>query len=472
MLGLCLGENGRCEARQLAFPQLRVQGQPTVSGGLPFDQLFRHHVLMGRGRERVFILTEVPMGPGPFEIPPVVTRLHEALGPFPHSTWYAMGTGGWHEVIHIVRQMREFAADALVAVGSDVVIDLAKVVLYAHSSLVADGERLLEILIQPTPVEMEISRGELLDREEPPYRPQLDFFCIPTTCGGAAFTQRAYGYNEAARRCCTLVRTLNYPKVVILDGQATISTPLGEWNTKGAEAINHAVEGILSINASPHIVGQLTDALRYLCVGLIVTKSSPQNVGARHMAMRGANIAMTPLASRPQVSWGASHAFCNAAQRLFVTEPGLMAAVILPSVLEFNAVRIRCQPSMGAFQKMRDQYHGLVAALWESRASRQFFQHMGFEQNTTNISNMLRVLFAYLGLPCDLAALGITRKSQRQLLAVEAVCDPCAQSAPVRLMHPNHAIQILERVKGAEEPEDEETPVQQSVETNGLVGYP
>ncbi|KAK7544790.1 uncharacterized protein J3D65DRAFT_599409 [Phyllosticta citribraziliensis] len=472
MIGLCLAENDRQEARRLAFPHLRVQGQPTVSDGLPFDQLLVHHVLLGRGRERIFILTEIPMAPGPLEIPPVVTKVHEALGPFLHSTWYAMGTGGWHEVIHIVRQMREFAADALIAVGSDLIIDLAKVVLYAHSSLIADEEKLLEILLQPTPTEIENSRGRLLDREEEPHRPQLDFFCIPTTCGGAAFTQRAFGFNEAMRRCCTLVRTLNYPKIVILDGEATMSTPLGDWNTKGAEAINHAVEGILSINASPHVVRQLTDALKLLCAGLLATKRSPQHVEARHATLRGANIAMAPLASRPQVSWGASHAFCNAGHRLFVTEPGLMAAVVLPSVLEFNVVKIRCQPSLGAIQKMADQYRGMAAALWEPRTSREFFQHRGFKQNTTNIANMLRALFNYLGLPSNLAALGITKKSQRQLLAEGAVCDPCSQSAPVRLMHSDHAMQALERVRGAEEPEDEELPIQQSIETDGPVGCP
>ncbi|KAK7510542.1 hypothetical protein IWZ03DRAFT_427069 [Phyllosticta citriasiana] len=446
LVGNCLGPNGRREAKRLAFPQLPLPVQPVISGGLSFDQLCVHNVVLRCNRKKVFILAEAPVEPGPMSIPTIALKLQRAFGPISNMTWYASGTGDWFEAVQIVQELRKFHADALVVIGRNAIIDLAKVVLYAHSKLFETTPGNMEVLMRPTDVEMSNSKGKQLDRDEPGNVPPLFFVCIPTTCGGAPYTPRAYGYNKAAEQYCTLVRNINYPQLIIMDGVATIGTSAKEWVGQGVEGINHVVEGILSIHANPTMTATLTNALRRLCTGLILGRGHPYNIFARNMVLQGVNLAMTPMASVPPVSLGASHAFCNAAQQLCLAKPGEMAAVILPIVLAWSLKVVRIQSELHAFQRMRGTHHHIAEVLWETPACRQVFERARLDRRRCFIGQLLRTIFDFLGMPSTLPELGIASAADQDLLAMEALKEPCALTAPVRMTRLNHSRLILHQV--------------------------
>ena len=88
------------------------------------------------------------------------------------------------------------------------------------------------------------------------------------------------------------------PRTVILDPATTIHTPEWLFLSTGIRAVDHAVEGICSINAQPLSDGTSMHALRLLGRGLRSVKTDPCNLDARLEMFAAGYLTAKPVADR------------------------------------------------------------------------------------------------------------------------------------------------------------------------------
>lgn len=164
------------------------------------------------------------------------------------------------------RAAREAEADCVVAIGGGSAIDTAKAVavLLAQGCSVADLEGVHVI--------------------EPPVAPLV---ALPSTAGtGSEVTQYAVIRDAAATRKIHLVSPLLRPCLALLDPELTLSLPPGPTAASGVDALTHAVEAVLSLQASAFSCGLGLEAIREVVHWLPATISDGQDIEARgHMLL-------------------------------------------------------------------------------------------------------------------------------------------------------------------------------------------
>jgi alcohol dehydrogenase class IV len=104
---------------------------------------------------------------------------------------------------------------------------------------------------------------------------------VPTTLSGAEWAQRAGVTDESAGRKRGFVDPRAVPPVVLLDPEATVSTPEKLWLSTGVRALDHAVEGFLY--GGDHPITDVTglEGARRLMRYLPLSKREPEDVEVR-----------------------------------------------------------------------------------------------------------------------------------------------------------------------------------------------
>ncbi|HEY8601934.1 MAG TPA: iron-containing alcohol dehydrogenase [Thermomicrobiales bacterium] len=205
--------------------------------------------------------------------------------------------------------------DALVAIGGGSPMDVAK----AAGIVIANGGGIRDYEGKP----------ELIAADLPP------FVCIPTTCGtGAEVTPFAVITDHARSWKMSIASPRAIPAVAIVDPELFLGLPPALVAATGMDALTHAIESYTNRAAQP-----FADALDLQAIRLIGRSLRPAVANANRAAIADMAIAAT-LAGMgfAQNRLGIVHAISHPVTSYVGTPHGVANAILLPYVLEYNAI--------------------------------------------------------------------------------------------------------------------------------------
>ncbi|WP_248795382.1 iron-containing alcohol dehydrogenase [Pseudomonas sp. MWU13-2105] len=214
-----------------------------------------------------------------------------------------------------MRAYREGGHDGLIGLGGGSAIDIAKSVgAYAgyHGAL----EDLFGI--------------DQVPRKGPP------LIAIPTTAGtGSEVTNVAILSDKQAQLKKGIVSDYLLPDVALVSPQMTLTCPRSVTAASGVDAMVHAIEAYLSLNASP-----ITDALAIGAIKLIATAlpkayANPSNLQAREEMATASLMAGMAFGN---AGVGAVHALAYPLGGRFNIAHGVSNALLLPYVMSWNKI--------------------------------------------------------------------------------------------------------------------------------------
>ena len=214
---------------------------------------------------------------------------------------------------------KEAGADAFLAVGGGSVMDTAKVAdaVFTHGGSARDQEGFL-----------------LMPRENDGMGKPLDIAplaCIPTTAGtGSEVSMAAVIKDHEHKVKLEIADFPLFPRLAILDPDATRTLPPAVAAATGMDAMTHAVEAYVSVDWSPHQDARSLQALRMIRDNLERAVETPEDDVARGNMLIAANIAIS-------IALGSVHAMSHPAGAHFGVPHGVANAIHLPHVVRFNA---------------------------------------------------------------------------------------------------------------------------------------
>ena len=214
---------------------------------------------------------------------------------------------------------KDAGADSFLAVGGGSVIDTTKVAdtLFTHGGTVHDYEGAFTLPREG-------------DGMGPPL-PLAPLACIPTTAGtGSEVSIAAVIKDEGAKVKLELADFPLYPRLAILDPDATATLPPAIAAATGMDAMTHAVEGYVSNDSSPHEQATALHALRLIRDNLERAVHEPGDEDARGNMLVAASLAIT-------INLGATHSMSHPCGGQFGVPHGVANAINLPHVIRFNA---------------------------------------------------------------------------------------------------------------------------------------
>ena len=221
------------------------------------------------------------------------------------------------------RAYREGGHDGLIGVGGGSAIDIAKGV-----AAFANHEGPLA----------ELFGVDLVKRKGPP------LIAIPTTAGtGSEVTNVAIFSDKQAQLKKGIVSDYLLPDVALVSPLMTLTCPRSVTAASGVDALVHAIEAYLSVNASP-----ITDAIALGAIKLIVKAlpkayANPSSLQAREDMATASLMAGMAFGN---AGVGAVHALAYPLGGRFNIAHGVSNALLLPYVMEWN--------KLACVERMRD----------------------------------------------------------------------------------------------------------------------
>jgi maleylacetate reductase len=359
----------------------------------------------GFGAKRLMITTTNALG-GPTGL---ANRLADELGSICAGVFCGISAHSPREcVIAGAAEARRLDADLLVALGGGSVIDATKVMQLAVWAGIERAEDLDRYRAGAGPDRADLSRLTVGVR----------MVAIPTTLSAAEFTPFA-GVTDAKRRAKEgYAHPLLAPRAVVMDPEASLATPARLWFSTGMKAVDHAVEQLCNPVRSPYADALAEAGLTGLARGLLAAHERPEDLDARLACQIGMWLAMSGASSGRGL--GASHAIGHTLGGGFGVPHGLTSCVVLPAVLRWN-------------QDFAPERQSLVAALLDRPGS--------------TASDAVRRLAQTLGLPTDLAAVGI-RPDQFRAIGEHTMHDHGVRSNPRPIKSAQDIVEILELAQG------------------------
>ena len=215
---------------------------------------------------------------------------------------------------------KEAGADSFLAVGGGSVMDTTKIAdaLFTHGGSAREQEGFL-----------------LMPREEDGMGRPLDIAplaCIPTTAGtGSEASMAAVIKDHEAKVKLEIADFPLFPRLAILDPDATRTLPASVAAATGMDAMTHAVEGYVSTESNPHQDARSIQALRMIRDNLArAVENGEEDEDARGEMLVAANLAIT-------IGLGSVHAMSHSVGAHFGVPHGVANAIHLPHVIRHNA---------------------------------------------------------------------------------------------------------------------------------------
>ena len=160
---------------------------------------------------------------------------------------------------------------------------------------------------------------------------------IPTTAGTGAETESTAMITDTVRQMkwCVWHADLK-PAFALLDPEITTGLPAHLTAWTGVDAMVHAIEAYCVPGFHPLCDGLALEGLRLVAQWLPVAVSEPENLEARGAMLAGSCLAGISFLK----GLGLVHAISHMVGAEYDTQHGLTNAILLPSVLRFNAPAI------------------------------------------------------------------------------------------------------------------------------------
>ena len=287
-----------------------------------------------------------------------------------------------------VAAFKKSGADYLIAIGGGSSMDTAK----AIGIIIANPE-------------FEDVRS--LEGVAPTKKPSIPIIAVPTTAGTAAEVTINYVITDVEKkRKFVCVDTHDIPVIAVVDPDMMSSMPKGLTASTGMDALTHAIEGYITKGA-----WEMTDMFHLKAIELISKnlRGARENTkeGREGMAL-GQYIAGMGFSN---VGLGIVHSMAHALGAVYDTPHGVANAILLPTVMEYNA------PCTGT------KYKDIAIAMGVEGV-----ENMSQEEYRKAAVDAVKKLSADVGIPADLKA--IVKAEDVDFLAQSAMDDACRPGNP------------------------------------------
>ncbi len=287
-----------------------------------------------------------------------------------------------------VEAYKASGADCIIAVGGGSSIDTAKAIAI--------------IIANP-----EFADVRSLEGVAPTKNKCVPIIAVPTTAGTAAEVTINYVItDEENNRKMVCVDVHDIPVVAVVDPDMMSTMPKSLTAATGMDALTHAIEGYITKGA-----WELSDMFHLKAIEIIARslKQAVNNepVGRTDMAL-GQYVAGMGFSN---VGLGIVHSMAHPLGALYDTPHGVANAIILPTVMEYNA------PMTG------DKYKNIAIAM-----NVKGVDNMSQEEYRQAAVNAVKELAIAVGIPTTLK--GIVKEEDIAFLAKSAYDDACRPGNP------------------------------------------
>ena len=287
-----------------------------------------------------------------------------------------------------VEALKKSQADCIIAIGGGSSMDTAKAI----------G------IITTNP---EFADVRSLEGVAPTKNPSLPIIAVPTTAGTAAEVTINYVITDVEKnRKMVCVDPHDIPVVAIVDPDMMATMPKGLTAATGMDALTHAIEGYITKGA-----WELSDMFHLKAIEIIskslrgAVDNTPE--GREGMAL-GQYVAGMGFSN---VGLGIVHSMAHPLGALYDTPHGVANAIILPTVMEYNA------PATG------EKYREIARAMGVKGVD-----DMSQEEYRKAAIDAVRRLSQDVGIPADLKE--IVKPEDVAFLAQSAFDDACRPGNP------------------------------------------
>lgn len=287
-----------------------------------------------------------------------------------------------------VASFKASKADAIVAIGGGSAMDTAK----AIGIIIANPE---------------FADVVSLEGVAPTKNKCVPIIAVPTTAGTAAEVTINYVITDTAKnRKMVCVDVHDIPVVAVVDPDMMSTMPKGLTAATGMDALTHAIEGYITKGA-----WELSDMFHLKAIEIIsrslraAVANDPD--GREGMAL-GQYVAGMGFSN---VGLGIVHSMAHPLGALYDTPHGVANAIILPTVMDYNA------PATG------EKYRDIAKAMGV-----QGVDGMTLEQARKAAIDAVRQLSHDVGIPADLK--DIVKREDLDFLSESAYADACRPGNP------------------------------------------
>lgn len=287
-----------------------------------------------------------------------------------------------------VEAYKASGADYIIAVGGGSAMDTAKAIGIIINNPEFEDVRSLEGVA-------------------PTKKPSVAIIAVPTTAGTAAEVTINYVITDVEKnRKFVCVDTHDIPVVAIVDPDMTTTMPAGLTAATGMDALTHAIEGYITKGA-----WEMTDMFHLKAIEVISRslRGAVANTeeGRDGMAL-GQYIAGMGFSN---VGLGIVHSMAHPLGALYDTPHGIANAIILPTVMAYNA------------DATGEKYREIARVMGV-----QNVDQMTQEEYRQAAIDAVKKLSSDVGIPSDLKA--IVKDEDMTFLAESAFADACRPGNP------------------------------------------
>ena len=287
-----------------------------------------------------------------------------------------------------VEAFKASGSDSIVAIGGGSSMDTAK----AIGIIIANPE---------------FADVRSLEGVAPTKNPSVPIIAVPTTAGTAAEVTINYVITDVEKkRKFVCVDVHDIPVVAVIDPDLMSSMPKGLTAATGMDALTHAIEGYITKGA-----WEMTDMFHLKAIEIIARslKGAVDNTpeGREGMAL-GQYVAGMGFSN---VGLGIVHSMAHALGAVYDTPHGVANAILLPTVMAFNA------------DATGEKYREIARAMGVAGVD-----EMTQDEYRAAAVNAVKELSISVGIPADLK--DIVKEEDIDFLADSAVADACAPGNP------------------------------------------
>ena len=221
--------------------------------------------------------------------------------------------------------------------------------------------------------------------------PTVPLICIPTSLSGGEYFSLAGGTDDITTKYKQgFLQNGMGVRLVILDAELCLGTPWFHWLSTGVRSLDHCVEALCSLEATPESDKDAEAGLRLLVPWLLETKRDEKNVEARHHCQMGVRHAMKNV--RTGIPMGGSHAIGHQLGPMGVGH-GVTSCIMCPAVMKWNIEHGKENPEI---QKKQEKVRSI---LWSEPSAAELFKGAGLSQDKADLGDLLDVIIRTLGLP-------------------------------------------------------------------------
>ncbi len=291
-------------------------------------------------------------------------------------------------VLDGVKAFKDSKADSIVAIGGGSAMDTAKAI---------------GIIIENP----EFSDVRSLEGVAPTKNHATFTIAVPTTAGTAAEVTINYVITDVEKkRKFVCVDVHDIPEIAVVDPDMMASMPKGLTAATGMDALTHAIEGYITKGA-----WEMTDMFHLKAIELISKhlRGACENTAEGREGMALAQYIAGQGFSN--VGLGIVHSMAHGLGALYDTPHGVANAIILPTVMEYNA------------ECTGDKYRDIAKAMGVKGT-----ETMTIEGARTAAIAAVKKLAVDVGIPEDLKE--IVKEEDIQFLAESAYADACRPGNP------------------------------------------